>query len=121
MIKTVIRLAIMLFLANAIWRLGVAYTSFYKFRDAVAATAVASSGNTDDQLKDKVMELAGSYQEPIAADAVAIRRDEHHTYIEGAYTKPITLLPGYEYPWPFSLNVDGFVLVPVKLGDLANP
>ncbi len=121
MIKTIIKLAIVALLANALWRIGNAYLSYYKFKDAVAELAIYSSGKSDDQIKDKVMELAASYDEPLSADAVTIRREEHHTYIDGAYTKPVAVFPGYEYQWQFSLNVDGYVLVPPKFGDLANP
>lgn len=119
--KSLIKLVIVVLLANALWRVSSAYMSFYRFRDALTDVAVHSKALTDEQLREKVIELAGAHDEPIAASAISIRRDERHTFIEGSYTKPVAVLPGYEYPWPFSLKVDGFVIVPVKLGDLANP
>lgn len=121
MIKAMIKIAIVLLLANALWRAGSAYISYYKFKDAVLELAIHSGGKTDDQLRDKVMELAAAYDEPIEASAVAIRHEEQHTFIDGAYRKPVLLFPGYEFQWPFTVSVDGFVIVPVKLGDLANP
>ena len=122
MIKAIVKLAVVVLAANAIWRAGSAYVSFYKFQDAVKDVAVHSRGLSDDQMKEKVIELAAAYDEPLSAEAVTVRRDEHHTFVDGSYTKPVALLPGYEYAWPFSLNVDGFVIVPTKLGgDLANP
>ena len=120
MIKALVKVIIMVLLANGLWRVTSAYMSFYKFRDAVTEAAAAGRGQTDEQLKDKVMDLAASHDEPLAADAVTIRRDDHHTYIEGSYTKPIAVLPGVEYQWPFAINVDDFVLTPVNL-DLAHP
>jgi hypothetical protein len=119
--KTIIKLAVVIVIANGIWRLGTAYMSYYRFKDAVADLAVHSTGMTVEQVKDRVVELAAAHDEPIAADAIAVRREEHHTFVDGSYTKPVAVLQGYEYPWPFSLNVDGFVIVPVKVGDLANP
>ena len=121
MIKAFIKLALIVLVANALWRVGSAYVSYYRFQDAVKDMAVHSRGMSDDQVKDRVMELAAAYDEPLAAESVAVRRDEHHTFVDGSYTKPVAVLPGYEYAWPFSLNVDGFVIVPVKLGDLTNP
>jgi hypothetical protein len=121
MIKTIIKFAIVVVLANGIWRVGSAYTSYYRFRDAVAEVALRSKGMTDDQLKDKVMALAAEYDEPIADDAIAVERDERHTAIEASYVKPISVLPGYDYQWPFSLNVDTLVITPVRPRDLANP
>ncbi len=118
--KALVKLIVVVLLANALWHVTSAYLSFYKFRDALTEVAVAGKGKTDEELKDTVSELAASHDEPLAGDAVTIRRDGNHTYIEGSYTKPIAFLPGVEYQWPFSINVDGFVIVPVNL-DLAHP
>jgi hypothetical protein len=121
MIKSIIKLLMAIAIANAIWRGASAYVSYYRFEDAVRELATHSSDWTEGQIKDKVVELAATYEEPLDADAIAVRREEHHTYIDGSYIKPVALFPGYEYQWPFTLKVDGFVLVPAKAGDLANP
>ena len=120
MIKTIIKLAIVALIANGIWRVGSAYLSFYRFKDAVDEMALHSKGKTVEQLKDKVLELAASYDEPIDADAVSVRREEPHLIVEGSYKKRVLLAPGFEYALPFTLMVDEMV-VPTKLGDLANP
>ena len=121
MIKAIIKLVIVALLANAIWRIGSAYISHYRFKDAVNEMALHSKGKTLEEMKDKVLELAAAYDEPINSDAVSVRRDDPHTIIEGSYKKPVLLAPGFEYAWPFTINVDAMVIVPVKLGDLANP
>ena len=41
-----------------------------------------------------------------------MRRNEQHTLINGDYVKAVALFPGFEYQWPFSLSVDGFVIKP---------
>ncbi|HMF28101.1 MAG TPA: hypothetical protein VKE42_04975, partial [Candidatus Cybelea sp.] len=61
---------------------------------------------TDDELREKVMALAMEYDEPIDPDAVTIKREGKHVVIEGAYTKPVALFPGYEYQWNFSVRGD---------------
>ncbi len=121
MIKAAIKLILVVLMANAIWRAGSAYISYYRFQDAVKDMAIHSKDMSDDQMKAKVIELAAAYDEPLAAEAIAVRRAEHHTFIEGSYTKLVTVLPGYDYAWPFSLNVDGEVIAPVTLGNLPNP
>ena len=121
MIKTIIKLAIVALLANGIWRIGSAYLSFYRFKDAVDEMALHSKGKTLDELKDKVLELASSYDEPIDADAVSVRREDLQLIIEGSYKKPVLLAPGFEYAWPFTLNVDEMILNPTRAGDLTNP
>jgi len=121
MIKSIVKILLVVLVAHALWRLGSSYVSYYRFRDAVTDLAIHATRESDGQIKDKVMALAAEYGEPVDPDALEVRQEEHHTYVETTYTKPVLLLPGYEYQWLFSLKVDGFVVVPVKLGDLANP
>ena len=121
MLKTIIKLAIVALLANAIWRIGSAYMSFYRFKDSVDELALHSKGKTIEELKDRVLELAASYDEPIEADAVSVHRDDPHLIVEGSYKKRVLLAPGFEYAWPFTLKVDEMVIVPTKLGDLGSP
>jgi hypothetical protein len=117
--KALIKILIAVLIANALYHIASAYISYYRFQDAVLELAIHGSDKRTEQLRDKVLALAATYDEPI--DAVAIRREEHHTFIDGKYKKPVALLPGYEYSWPFTLSVDGYVIVPTKLGDLTNP
>ena len=121
MIKSLIKILIAVAIANALWHIASAYISYYKFQDAVNEQAIHSGGRSETQLRNKVIELAGTYGEPIDPEAVTVRRDEEHTRIETSYTKPVALFPGYEYQWPFSLKVDAFVIVPARLNDSANP
>jgi len=121
MIKAIIKLVIVALFANAIWRVGSAYVSFYRFKDAGDEMALHSRGKTVEQLKDKVLELAASYDEPIDADAVSVRRDDPHLIVEGSYKKRVLLAPGFEYAWPFTLNVDEMVIVTGRLGNSTKP
>lgn len=121
MIKTLIKLAIVALIANAIWRVGSAYISFYRFKDAVDEMALHSKGKTVEEMKDKVLDLAASYEEPLNADALSVRHEVPHLLIDGSYKKPVLLAPGFEYAWPFTLHVDEMVITPVKLSDLNNP
>ena len=121
MIKAIIKIALAILVANAIFQVSSEYVNHYRFNDAVVELATHSVGKTDGQLKDKVMDLAATYSEPVDAETLSIRQEEHHTFVEAKYKKPIAIVPGYDVQWPFSLDVDGFVIVPIKAGDLANP
>ena len=121
MIKAIVKLLIFVVLVNTLYQVASAYMAFYRFKDAVMDAALHSSGQTDDQIKDKVAELAAAHDQPLDAQTVAVRREQQHTYIDGSYTRLLSVLPGYQYPWPFSLSVDAFVINPVRLGDLPNP
>ena len=115
MIKGVIKLLIVVAVANALFHVASAYLSYFRFKDAVSELALHSADKSESQIKEKVIELAATYGEPLDVQAVEVRRNEEHTFIEGRYTKTVALFPGYEYPWPFSINVDGFVIRPPEL------
>jgi hypothetical protein len=35
--------------------------------------------------------------------------------VKTSYTSPVAILPGYEYQWPFSVDVDAYVIAaPVR-------
>ena len=39
-------------------------------------------------------------------DAVTVRRENEHTYVDGSYQRQLEILPGYRYPWVFTLHVN---------------
>jgi hypothetical protein len=46
---------------------------------------------------------------------VSIRRDDlNHTIIDGSYTQPVDVVPGYRYLCPFTWHVDVFTVGPSK-------
>ena len=121
MIKSVVKVLIAIAIANALWRVSSSYISYYRFKDSVDDLATHSGGKTESQLKDRVVELAGMYDEPVDPEAIDIRHDQNHIIISTSYTKPVSLFPGYEYQWPFRVNVDAFVSGSTRFGDLSNP
>ena len=100
--KAILKLVVVVLMANALWRVGSAYVSFYRFRDSVRAAAM-DQRQSDDRLRQKILELASMNDVPLSEEAIAIRREEHHTYVDGSYKTPVAVLPGYEYqcrsPW----------------------
>jgi hypothetical protein len=117
-VKFLIKLALAALIANAIWRVGSEYVTYYRFRDSVRDAALARALD-DAQLKNRIVELAGEYSLPIGESDFVIRRQERRTSVEGTYVKPIMVLPGYEYLWRFDWTVDGFVAVSPSFRDLS--
>ena len=106
MIKAIVKLVIVVLVANACWRVGTAYVTHYKFTDSVQQTTLFRGKRTDDVLRQRVMELASDYDIPVADDDVTLRSEDHHTIVEGAYTRDIEIVPGFTYAWPFSFYID---------------
>ena len=121
MIRTIIKLAIAALVANAVWHAGSAYLAYYRFKDAVTDAAQYSEGKSDEELRQRVLELASNYSLPLAGDGVTVRRQANHTLVDGSYIQPLDLLPGYRYQLPITFNVDTFTIVPIKPSDIINP
>src|SRR5205823_14423747 len=105
MIKLVLKLAVAALIADAAWRIGSSYVSFYKFKDAVTEEAQFGGDKSADQLRERVAGLAQQYDLPIDIDGVTITQGNQRTRIAGSYTKSIEVVPGYKYPWGFSWDV----------------
>ena len=111
MLKLLIRLAIAGLIANAAWRLGSAYVTFYRFKDAVEELAQFGAQRSGADLHQRVGDLASQYALPLSDDDFTIRRDErNHTFVDGSYVQPVEVLPGYRFPWTFTWHVDVLTL-----------
>jgi hypothetical protein len=114
--KLLIKLAITAFLANAAFRIGTEYLTHYKFRDSVREAAMYKAAS-DDELRQRVLETAAAYSIPLKDDDFTIRRDSTEAFIQGSYTKPIELVPGFPYAWRFNWEVEAIVsTVPILPG-----
>jgi hypothetical protein len=107
--KVLIKLVIVALLANATWRVGSAYARFYRFKDAVQDTTQYRGDRTDEQIHDRIFELAEQYDIPVTEQTLTISTNDAHTIVDASYKQPIDVVPGVKYPWPFSLHVDTFV------------
>lgn len=115
MIKFIIKLLIAALIANAAWHLMTAYSSYWKFKDAVAQTTQFGNDKSVATLKNRILQLANDYDLPLGDDdfTIARSRESLHTIVDGAYSRDIELLPGYTRPWSFSFHVDTFSDAPL--------
>ena len=104
MIKTLIKLAVVLLVLNALYRFGSAYYRYEVFKDAVREMALFSKEKEDSVVIDRVMELAAKHGVPLEREFVQVRRDEEHTYVDASYVDMIQWLPGYQRPWQFDVG-----------------
>lgn len=111
--KLLIKLAVVALIANAAWRLGLEYATHYRFSDSVQEAAIDSS-QSDAQLRQRVLELAARYDVPLMDEALTIRTENSRRFINGSYVKPITILPGYDRNWSFTLRVESYVITPKR-------
>jgi hypothetical protein len=111
-VRNLIRLAVLLLIAHALFRFVPVYVHHYQFKDAVAETALFAKDRTDIELVDRVMTLAERYHVPLERDAVQISRDKLMTYITLTYEEQVEWLPTYQRPMPFTVSVEGWHVQP---------
>jgi hypothetical protein len=106
MMRTFLKLVVVALLANATWHLFGAYAPYYKFKDAVQYAALHRGRISDDELKQQVLEIAAQYDVPVSPSGVTVSRQRGSTIVDASYTQGVDLLPGYTYPWSFTMHVD---------------
>jgi hypothetical protein len=107
-IKTIVKLALAAFVAHAVYQLFVVYSAHYRFKDSVTSTTQFRGEMSDEQLHDRIFELASQYDVPVTDENLTVRRKDNHTIVESSYTRPVNFFPGFTYKWPFTLQVDTF-------------
>ena len=112
--RNLIRLAVFLLIANALYRSVPVYIHHYQFKDAVEEVALFAKDRTDVELIDRVMVLAERYQIPVDRDAVQVSRDKLMTYITLQYEQPIEWVPKYKRTMPFTVSVEGWHVRPTN-------
>ena len=106
MIKFILKLAVVVLLANAAWHVGSTYLNHYRFEDKVMEKVQYRARKTDEELRKQIVELASQFDVPISEDDVTVQRQQTHTIVDGSYDEDIDLLPGYSRTFSFTLHLD---------------
>ena len=114
MFKLLVKLAIAALLAHAGYQVGLEYLNYIRFRDAIRDAAMFKA-RTDDELRRRIMNLASEYDIPVSEEEVTIEREDRHVLVSGSYKKPIEVVPGVEYPWPFNWSIDAMLSTTVPI------
>ena len=111
MVRNLVRLAVVLLIAHALYRFVPVYLHHYQFKDAVAEAAKFAKERSDVEIVDRVMVLAERYQIPLVRDAVQVTRDSQMTYINLVYEQMVEWVPTYRRKVPFNVSVEGWHVV----------
>jgi len=107
-IRKLVKLAIFLLIANAMYRIIPPAVHYYQFRDAVEELALFSMRTPDPELIDRVMALADEHNVPLDRDYVQIRRTNGQLFIDLSYVESMKVLPGYSYDHQFDVRAKAF-------------
>jgi hypothetical protein len=109
--KTIIKLIIAALVIHATYRAGTVYMRFYEFKDDVTQIAQFGVRQTDNQLRNSILDAAKRRAIPLNPDSIKVRRENHHIIIDTNYLEQVELLPRYFYPWDAKVHVDVLTLV----------
>lgn len=117
-VRKLVKLAIVLLIANAMYQFVPPYVHYVQFKDAVRETALFAKDVPDGVLLDKLMSLAEKHNVPIDRDAIEIRHDQSNIYIDASYVQVINFAPTYAYPWQFEVKADAIHNPPPRASDI---
>jgi hypothetical protein len=103
-----IRFAIVALVLYGTWQTAAAQWDFFKFRDAVRALVLFGGDEGDDALRTRIVAEGSKVGIQVEPARVSIRSAADHTYVDVAYTRPVQLLPWYEYKWSFEFKAESW-------------
>ena len=108
MIRKLVKLAIFLLIANAVYRIVPPTVHHFQFKDAVQQLALFAQKTPDAELIDRVMALADENTIPLDRDYVQVRRSNGQLIIDASYVESMKLFPGYTYDHQFDVEAKAF-------------
>lgn len=105
--KTIFQIGVAAILLTASVQGGRAAFKHYQFVDAIQEAMLFAGSRTEDQIADRVMELAGDHQIPLDPGNISVQRAPYLITIDAPYTDTVNVLPGvYSRPWDFETKVN---------------
>src|SRR4051812_5328883 len=104
MIRKIVKLAVFVLVANALYQVTPVALHHFQFKDALQELALYSQKSTDADLVARAQALAEENSVPVQREDIHVRREPGSIHIEASYVEPLWLLPQYSYPWRFDID-----------------
>jgi hypothetical protein len=114
MARTVIRIAVALIVAHALYHFIPVYINYHLFKDDVKQAALFGGGATEQELVEQVMLHARAREVPIERPDIWVRKADNQTYIDAAYEQPVKVLPWYTYVWHVEVSASAIQMTPPR-------
>jgi hypothetical protein len=118
MVKRLIKVAVFLAIAHALYRAIPVYWHHVQFRDELTEVARYSGGRPEKELRPLVAELITRHQIPLDPGSVTIVPARTSTAIDASYVQRVELFPKYFYNWKFDVNVDVLHVRPTSVDQI---
>lgn len=109
-IRKLVNVAIVLLIANALYRFVPPYVHYVQFKDDVRQAVLFSKDVPDPVLIQKVLSLAEARSVPVERGDITIRHDRLNIYMDVSWVQVIDFAPFYSYPWQFDISAEAIEL-----------
>jgi hypothetical protein len=106
MLRTILRLAIVALVVHAAVKTVPVFWTHFKFRDAVQDMAMFSGKNTEREIAERVLDIAGRMDVPLEPDHLKVHRSQGITYVDATYVARLEHFPRRFYPWEFTIDIE---------------
>jgi hypothetical protein len=104
MVRKIIKLAIFLFIANALYQIAPVALRNIQFKDALQEMVLYSQKSTDAELVQRALALAVENKVPLQREYVGVRHETGSIHVDARYVEPLLLFPRYTYKWQFDID-----------------
>jgi hypothetical protein len=104
MIRKIVKIAVFLLIANALYQIAPVALHNMQFKDALQELVLYSQKATDAELVNRTMALADESNVPLEREYVRVRRETGAIHIDASYVEALHLLPRYSYNWEFDID-----------------
>lgn len=118
MVRTILTWVFTLWVVFVVWTVGPIYLAYREFTFAAAEATRVGGRGSQRELVAEVAELAEQVGVPVAREAIKVRKEGTHTYLEVTYTERLRLAPTVTFPWTFSISADGLAVKPRTMSDV---
>ena len=108
MIKTILTLAVVAALLNAVYNAGIATWRHFQVRDEAQQLILFGAKTPTAQLETQIAQIAEQFEVPIAPEDIIVTREGSRTVAEAYYTMPVEVFPRFFYPVDLSFMVEAF-------------
>jgi hypothetical protein len=116
--KTIVKLAIMMAVLNALFHGAEATWKHYGLTDDARQVVLFGSQLSTAEVHERILLKAAERGLPLQPEDLQVDRVTQRTMVEGHYVNPIEFFPGYRRPVTLSFTVDETVVRPPTAGDV---
>ena len=113
--RTVLKIAILLLVAHALFRFIPPYWHHHQFEAALRDVSQRWGQPHDEEVMQHVLTTAEAHSVPITREHVTVRRQGDRILVDVAYALPIEWVPSYKRDWDFKTHINAWRLEPPRL------